>query len=227
MMVVNRMKCLAVVAGVVGMAGMSSLSWAQTTLVTYDFTTAPGNQATTPATTVVGNMTAASIGRGTGLTSIAGADSINAGSWPTTTTIDPNDYFAFLLTPAPDHGLDVDTIEFSYRRSPSGPLNVVLRSSLDAFAGDITTLTLTNDGSFHRAPPLVLGSAFDGVTSPVEFRIYGHSATNNLGTLRIGGDGTPAIPNTLIVTGAVIPEPTTLALLSVGVMGLVARRRKK
>jgi hypothetical protein len=225
-MMVKNMRSLALAVALVSAVGIASTTWAQTTITTYDFTNALGNQASTTASLVAGNMTADPISRGPGLSLSAGADSISAGNWTTAGTIDLSDYYTFTLTPATGFGLDLNTIEFSDRRSATAPLNMAIRSSLDAFAGDITTLTLANDTSFHRQI-ITLGPAFDGITSAVEFRLYGYNAGNSLGTLRIGGDGSVGTPNNLIVTGAVIPEPTTLALLSLGAVGLVARRRKK
>lgn len=126
------------------------------------------------------NITASGISRGLGLNLLATSpsDRYAAREWGTT-TLDPDDYFEFTITP--NSGYEIEFVSFEYigQASPQGPNSFAFRSSLDGFSTDI--------GS-----PYVGGTSIDlssslyqNITNSITFRFYGWGSTSTNGTFSI------------------------------------------
>jgi hypothetical protein len=75
---------------------------------------------------------------------------------------------------------DLNSVSFRVRRSPDGPKNISLRSSLDGFSSDLTSFNLSADGTFYNiSVPMGLTNLSNGVT----FRLYGTNANTYLGVM--------------------------------------------
>jgi hypothetical protein len=108
------------------------------------------------------------------------------GPWPTGSSIDPNAYLEFSITPTAGHTLTVSTLAMQIRRSTTGtsgagPNSWSLRSNLDGFATDISSGVLTTNSI--PATVVTLGISFMNLSSKVIFRLYGYNATVSSGGL--------------------------------------------
>ncbi len=144
-------------------------------LTTYDFSGQPGNQASTAATSTMAGLTAGAVSRSSSISATAGADSINASDW-STSTVDPTRYYTFTLTPPSSCALDITSITIDTKASSTGPASGAIATSADKFA---TTTTFTPGTS------ATVSLSVSGSTSPVEVRIYGYDASGTLGTWRV------------------------------------------
>lgn len=166
-----------------------------------------------------GDMTDTSlmlISRGSGVTPSSNTGGYAANSWATT-AFDTTDYFEFGAASDGGWQFDVTNVIFNIRRSTSGPTNFVVRSSVDNFASDLSTFVAVANSTYSSAINL---SGQTGVT----IRLYGYGATAGTGSANLGGTG-----NDLVLEGtmAVVPEPGTLAGLSLGLLALYGARRRK
>jgi hypothetical protein len=87
-------------------------------------------------------------------------------------------YFSFVL--APDNGFQIDFTSFSFLAGTAIglPMNVSFFSSLDGFTNKV--------GLPISGTPLSLQSAlFQGITTPIEFRLYGFDPENGLSPFSI------------------------------------------
>jgi hypothetical protein len=189
-----------------------------------------GLEASVPIDSNPVGATFAGITRGSGLTPIGGANSINSKDWPLTLQL--NDYYQFAVTPSAGFEMSLNEIDFSERRSGLGVITVDLQYSLDNFttSTEILTMPLAPDTLTYRFS-IPLPSALDDLTSPVAFRFYGYGATNGNATWRLGvdnsmGDNKGNLPANLQVSGdlTAIPEPASLLLLGTGLVGAGTRR---
>lgn len=168
---------------------------------------------------VDGNMVDTSlmlISRGSGLTPSSNTGGYAANNWATT-AFDSTDYFEFNVKADVGYSFDITNLAFNIRRSATGASNMVIRSSADSFAADLSTFVATANGTYTTALNLT-------GQSDVTIRLYGYGATAAAGSLNLGGTG-----NDLIVEGTapVVPEPGTLAGLSLGFLALYGMRRRK
>jgi hypothetical protein len=151
----------------------SDLVIAATALGLYEFT---GNDCATPlvdVTTQPANATFGPYGMSGSLTCASASNVINASGFNTSSTIDLTQYYHFSVAPASCYGLDLNMIKFSHRLSGTGGTPTLhVRSSLDSFGADLFTKQLVVNGSTYLLDTVQLTSAFDNVTSPVEFRFY-------------------------------------------------------
>jgi len=199
--------------------GLPALASATPFTATYTFTGSPGNQVSEPIDSQPLGASFADITRGPGVTAFAGANSINSVAWTTGSTIDPNDYYQFVVTPQPDFAVDLTQLDFSERRSAQGILTFDIRSSLDAYATSLFMVTLPDD-TLTRRFTVPLGAAFDDLTTPVTFRLFGYGSQSGSGTWRLGvapsPDNPSGFPANFQVFGdaRVVPEPTSLTMLS-------------
>ncbi len=133
--------------------------------------------------------------------------------WPTTTTIDPNAYFQFVITAGAGYFLQLNTVTLTIRRSTTGtsgagPQSWSLRSSLDGYSTDLETGTLTTS---YQTVPVTLPTAFQSIASTVTFRLYGYNAQVST------GGSSRVVTDAINIQGQT--PPTTLALQTLELIG--------
>ncbi|WP_221389919.1 T9SS type A sorting domain-containing protein [Dyadobacter sp. NIV53] len=75
---------------------------------------------------------------------------------------------------------NLTSVSFRVRRSPDGPADISLRSSLDGFTSNLATSHLTTANIFYTvSAPMGLRNLSSGIS----FRIYGNNASTYLGVL--------------------------------------------
>lgn len=156
----------------------------------------------------------------------------NASSWPVgrwADSFDATRYVTFTVTPDAGSSIEFDTIVWDkglFGGSGGAVASAQLRTSVDGFASNLVSPTggFANDRGLLTYDVSGLGT----LSTPVEFRFHfigdgtGSGAFSDLAT----GDGdTGLILNGSVV--AAIPEPGSLAGLSLLATGLLARRRRK
>ena len=85
-------------------------------------------------------------------------------------------YFEFTVTPASGNAVVLTGISFGSRSTSTGPLAYAIRSSLDGYAANIATGTLTNTSAWALYSSTGL-SKIGAVGAAVTFRIYGYNGT--------------------------------------------------
>lgn len=146
----------------------------------------------TTGQTVAANLTVSGIGRGSGVSGSVANNRYNASGW-STGSLDPNDYFEFILTPTMSSEIDFVSFVYTGQRSGSGPNNFAFRSSVDAFASDIGSATTTGTTISLSA------AAYQNIMGPITFRFYGWGAGAAAGTFSINDftfNGVCGIPTT-------------------------------
>ena len=135
-------------------------------------------------------------------------------------------FFEFTLTPQAGAALSLTSLTFGgaaaaqFPGSPSSdPTGYALRTSLDGFSADVASASFpTISPTLSPISVPLAGTAFQGV-GPVTFRIYTYTPIA----------GQAALYDTLTVNGSVVnatPEPSALAVVSLGALGTLRRRRR-
>ncbi len=157
----------------------AQIGFAQIDIALWNFTGAPGNQATTTGTGVT-NVTATDFTRGAGINATAGANSINSNGW------DAGDdrYLSFGFTVAGGFRVNLSTLKIGTSASGTGPRDMALVYSGDNFATPLHTWIQPNT-FLNQVIDL---SALTNLTGTVEFRIISTSNVSaNNGTVGSGG----------------------------------------
>jgi hypothetical protein len=162
---------------------------------------------------VASNSSASGIGQGSGISGKSGDDRYNASGWDTTGSLDANDYLTFALDANDGYRINFESFVYTGTASASGPTAFAFRSSLDGFSSDIGSPT-ANGTTIDLS-----GTSYQNLTDPIEFRLYGYSASSGSGTFSI---------NDYTFNGTVeaVPEPNTLALVGVGSMLMLGNLRR-
>jgi hypothetical protein len=165
---------------------------------------------------VAPNVAFSGIGRGSGITGNSGDHRYNARGW-NSTSLDPNDYFNFIITPASGYLLNLTSFRYTGQRSGSGPNSFAFRSSLDGFTANIGSPTASLSPPTETTIDLT-STAFQSLQSPIEFRLYGWGASGAGGTFSV---------NDFSFAGNVVavPEPASLTLAAIAVAGGLGVRR--
>jgi hypothetical protein len=194
---------------VIGGLGTSNTTWA--TVIFNNPITATDPSTANPYTagqTFDANIIVSGIGRGAGITASSAQNRYSASSW-NTTSIDTTAYFTFTLTPNSGYVINFTDFIYTGQASGAGPTSFTFRSSVDGFSADIgspTAIGTTIDLS---------GAAYQGVSSAIEFRLYGWNASAGTGTFSV---------NDFTFDGSVVsavPEPAEWGMISaLGLLGI-------
>jgi len=191
-------------------------SAAQGQIAVYSFGSA--GSPTAGVTSVASNLTASAFSGNLGTpgpggtsplyTAGSGGGYFAAASW--TGTAPGSNYFEFTLTPNAGYALSASSMTFGYRATSTGPTSFAVRSSVDAYASNLASGSITGDSAWHSSGTLTI--TMSGINTATTFRIFGSGASSSLGTFRV---------DDVTVSGSVaaIPEPSIYAAL-LGVMAL-------
>ncbi len=148
----------------------------------------------------------------------------------TPSSFDENEYFTFTLTIPALTTVDLTSLTFDgiFENGAVGPVNYFVRSDAggDAFATNLTIAegneVTMNDTLTPKSVSLAAAS-FQGLSTPVEFRIYFTDGSNNTSTSRFSG------VDNVVLNGDItaVPEPSSVALLIGGGCLLVLLRRRQ
>ncbi len=211
----------------------SAVSAQAATLVEYDLTGAPGNQAFTAGAAAT-NLTALNLTRGAGLTATSAGNSFSASGWEGTAAgALSNEFFQFGFSVAPGYQATLDDLYIGTRSSNTGPGTIGVFSSLDNYATAITTISQTPGSNFVNS--VIDLSSLGTVTGDLTFRLIevNNTAANNGitasgGTFRVTGYFVNnAFDRNFQITGTVsaIPEPSMLGLVALAAPAMLRRRR--
>ena len=95
--------------------------------------------------------------------------------------IEGNDYIQFIITPNTGYSFTPTSLVFTWDRSSTGPSSVTLRSSVDAYATDLGTVTGMSSGANTTTRTITI-SALTNISSATTFRLYGYAATQTAGS---------------------------------------------
>jgi hypothetical protein len=199
---------------------------AQSLTASYDFTGQPGNQLSTPLAinSLPSALSLSAITRGSGLSPNAVANSMSSTSW-NSPSFDSNDYYGFTIMPGSGSVLSLTNLNFTLRRSASGPVSFQVRTSLDGFSAALT--------SFSLAPSLVTDvnqsidlSSLTNLSAPLTLRLYGFGASSAAGALRLNNTLTLTGTATAASASSAAPEPSVIILLLLG-LGVLVRSRSR
>ena len=155
--------------------------YGQSTLVTWNFTGTTAGSVQTAAHLTPTSVTAGSV---IGSTAFNGNEWYGQDGWPAATAINANAYLQFTVTASPGYSLVLNTVNMTLRRSTtgtsagSGPQNWSIRSSLDNYATDLMTGTLTLN---YATVAVGLPSSFQQLLPAVTFRLYGFNQVTTSG----------------------------------------------
>ncbi|MCF8409579.1 MAG: hypothetical protein K9G36_11465 [Crocinitomicaceae bacterium] len=107
----------------------------------------------------------------------------NAGAAARTGALTPgasgSAYFQFTLTPANGYNFTLTGISFGSRSTGTGPQAYALRSSLDNYASNITTGSLSANSTWALKSNTGLSTDGQGNANPVTFRLYGYNGSGS------------------------------------------------
>jgi hypothetical protein len=132
----------------------------------------------TAGQTVDANITVSGISRGTGIAASSALNRFSASGW-NSVSFNANDYYEFTLTP--NVGCEIDFTSFVYtgQASGTGPVSFAFRSSVDGFVANIGAPLAAG------ATIILSAAAYQNITTPITFRIYGWGASAGTGTWSI------------------------------------------
>lgn len=182
---------------VVMLLGMGGILNAQ--ILTFEFSSLAGNEATAPSNYNDVNLTSSSISRGSGLTASTNGERFNATNWALTSidnAVSGDKYMEVTITPSSGYQFTVSSIYIQLQRSSTGPSAVALRSSVDNYASNLDQVYSITDGTSTQNFTFTFTQSAS--TTPVTYRFYMYAeATSGSGGI---GDGTG---NDIIVNGVV------------------------
>ncbi len=193
-------------------------SFAQS-LGTYVFTGTGLVATRNAASSVNANVTFGAFTNNT-LTDGSQANEASYTAWGTGTTINTAKYVEFSISPNASVTLNLSSLTFTARRSGTGPQTLVVRSSNDAFASNLTfTAGAGAPGNGSAVAQTVDLSSLTGLTTAISFRIYAFNpATANSGTgnirldgISINGSAISATPSITLTGSSFLFDATTTA----------------
>lgn len=195
--------------------GNSSLSsGVSSQILTFEFSSLGGDEATANSNSNAANLGSSTISRGAGLTASGNGGRFNATSWALTSidnAVAGNDYMEFTITPNSGYQFSLSSIFLQMQRSSTGPSGIALRSSVDNYAANLDQEYAITDNTSTQNFTFTFAQA-NSVTA-VTYRIYMWAeSTGGSGGIGDGSGNDIIVHGTVSSTGAVPdPEPTNHA----------------
>lgn len=128
------------------------------------------------------NISVNGICRGSGVNENTGG-TYNSNNWTSATSLDPNDYLEWSLTPNSNYQVSLTTLDLRYDRSPSGPSQLEIQIDTGSgFSVIFTDNTVDDLGENNSGIDL---SSFTNITNTITFRLYAYNASSTAGTFDI------------------------------------------
>ncbi len=192
-------------------------------LITFSFNGASGNETSFGPDAKPNHLTVSAMTRGSGVTAQANSETFSARSWTTGSSIDPNDYFTFSITPETGYSMTLSSLVLDDQRSGTGVQAWSVRSSLNGFAANLSTFAVPNTTLMQNQTTLLSG-AYSALPSALEFRIYGYSSSGSSGTWKI--DNLRVEGSASAITSRV-PETLPFGFSGLALLGTVIAGRTK
>ncbi|HLP25773.1 MAG TPA: PEP-CTERM sorting domain-containing protein [Acidobacteriota bacterium] len=205
-------------------------------IVSWDFNTATGSEASANATTNNASLATSTLSRGGGISATALENSFNStgftnGAASLSAAVSNNDYITFSIAPQAGFQVSIATLDAVFRRTSTGPTSFQWQYSLDAFAtagtniGDTISFTSTVTNGVAQTQISLSGvTQLQSITGTAVFRLYAWGATG--GNFALGRQS----GNDLAIGGSIsaVPEPSTYAALfgALALSGVAWRRRR-
>ncbi|MBC3784276.1 T9SS type A sorting domain-containing protein [Spirosoma utsteinense] len=107
---------------------------------------------------------------------------VNVQNW-SASSCNNTEYVQFGVQPVGTAKLTLTTLTFAFARSPTGPQNLTVRSSVDGFSAAIYTAAVAE---YYQVATLTFNSPeFTSQTTPITFRIYACNPSAGGGTLKL------------------------------------------
>jgi len=178
---------------IVALTGLSLPLAAQGSLVAWDLTDEPGNQAATAPSASAAHVTGLALSRGPGLVPTAGQHSLAATGWH---DLAPDDYVELGLAVEAGFAATLSELRIALRASGTGPALVALRSNRDGYSADLATFNLAANTTQTFAVDL---SALGRATGAVVLRLVAADGTSASGGT-LGAQGSLRV--TRVVSGS-------------------------
>lgn len=158
-------------------------------VMTFDFASLAGSEASAPSNFNDPNVGAGTITRGAGLTASGNGGRFNATNWSTVSIPDAvanNKYMEFTITPSPGCNFSVSSIVIQIQRSGTGPSAVALRSSADAYTANLDAIYNIVDNTSTQTFTFTFTQSAITVGTTYRFYMFAEASGGSGGI----GDGT-------------------------------------
>ena len=153
-----------------------------------------------------------------GYTGASGVNSVQAAAALGALSVTTSAYFTFTLTLDLSTEVMVSGISFGERSTPTGPLALDIRSSLDNYTTSIGTATVLADSTWRLVTPTLLPT-LSAANTPLTYRIYGSGGS-------AAASGNFKLDDiTLTYSLLAVPEPSTWLMMIAGAGLLGATQR--
>ncbi|OYQ45118.1 beta strand repeat-containing protein [Flavobacterium aurantiibacter] len=134
------------------------------------------------------NVTSTGISKGPGINGVTGDDRYNTNSYDASTTVVLSDYIQIQIAPIVGKQIDFTAILATFIRTPAGPRNFEVRSSVDNFQTVLWNVQMPAAASTIQY--IIPIDDLVNISSAVQFRIYGfNSGTGNFAISNVSING--------------------------------------